>query len=99
MARATDKSKLLTVREVAERLDVAPSTVRIWRIAGRFPNAQAEETPRGRVWYIPESDLKGFERRYRLFRSEQQLGVAVTVWATACEVTHPTARPSSLLGL
>lgn len=63
MAKATDKSKLLTVREVAERLDVAPSTVRIWRIGGRFPNAQAEETARGRVWYIPESDLEGFEKR------------------------------------
>jgi len=63
MANTTDKSKLLTVREVAERLDVAPSTVRIWRIAGRFPNAQAEETARGRVWYIPESDLEGFEKR------------------------------------
>jgi predicted site-specific integrase-resolvase len=63
MAKRKAKSKLLTVREVAERLDVATSTVRIWRIAGRFPNAQAEETPRGRVWYIPESDLEGFEKR------------------------------------
>ncbi len=63
MAKKKAKSKLLTVREVAELLDVATSTVRIWRIAGRFPNAQAEETPRGRVWYIPESDLEGFEKR------------------------------------
>lgn len=63
MANTAAKTRLLTVREVAERLDVAPSTVRIWRIAGRFPNAQAEETPRGRVWYIPESDLHGFEKR------------------------------------
>jgi len=63
MAKKRTKSKLLTVREVAERLDVATSTVRIWRIAGRFPNAQAEDTPRGRVWYIPESDLEGFEKR------------------------------------
>ena len=63
MAKATNRSNLLTVREIAERLDVDPSTVRIWRIRGRFPNAQAEETPRGRVWYIPKSDLKGFERR------------------------------------
>ena len=59
----TNKSKLLTVREVAERLEVAPSTVRIWRIGGRFPNAKAEETARGRVWYIPESDLQGFKKR------------------------------------
>lgn len=63
MANTTAKSKLLTVREVAARLDVAPSTVRIWRIAGRFPNAQVEETERGRVWYIPEADLDGFEKR------------------------------------
>ena len=32
MAKKKAKSKLLTVREVAERLDVATSTVRIWRI-------------------------------------------------------------------
>ena len=63
MAKKKAKSRLLTVREVAELLDVATSTVRIWRIAGRFPNAQAEDTPRGRVWYIPESDLEGFEKR------------------------------------
>ena len=63
MTKVKPKAKLLTVREVAERLDVAPSTVRIWRIAGRFPNCQAEETPRGRIWYIPDSDLHGFQKR------------------------------------
>ena len=56
---------MLTVREVAERLGVGESSVRIWRLAGRFPNAKAEESPRGIVWYIPESDLKGFVVRGR----------------------------------
>lgn len=54
---------MLKVTEVAERLEVLPSTVRIWCRGGRFPNAIQEETLRGPVWLIPESDLKGFEKR------------------------------------
>jgi hypothetical protein len=56
---------MLKVPEVAERLDVLTSTVRIWCRAGRFPNAVTEETLRGPVWLIPESDLNGFEKRGR----------------------------------
>jgi len=56
---------MLTVKEVAERLDVGESSVRHWRLDGRFPGAKAEEGPRGIVWYIPESDLKRFQVRRR----------------------------------
>lgn len=51
----------LTTRQVAERYRVLDATVRLWRRRGLFPNAYEMETPRGAVWMIPESDLKGFE--------------------------------------
>jgi hypothetical protein len=56
-------AKMLTVREVAEKIDANPGTVRMWCINKTFPNAVQEETLRGPVWLIPESDLKGFEKR------------------------------------
>jgi hypothetical protein len=55
--------KMLTTREVGERLDVNPGQVRGWCISGVFPNATRQETPRGPIWYIPDSDLQGFRRR------------------------------------
>src|SRR5215813_8351000 len=57
--------KMLTTREVAERLDANPGTIRIWCLNGTFPNAKQEETARGPVWLIPETDLRGFKRRGR----------------------------------
>jgi hypothetical protein len=51
----------LTTAQAAERLKVAQPTVKLWCRQGKFPNAQLEETPRGPVWQIPESDLKNFE--------------------------------------
>ncbi len=54
---------MLTTREVAEKLDANPGTIRMWCINGTFPNARQEETARGPVWLIPETDLHGFERR------------------------------------
>lgn len=59
------KETMLKVPEVAERLDVLTSTVRIWCRGGRFPNAVQEDTLRGPVWLIPESDLNGFQKRGR----------------------------------
>jgi hypothetical protein len=56
---------MLKVPDVAARLDVLTSTVRIWCRSGRFPNAVTEDTLRGPVWLIPESDLTGFEKRGR----------------------------------
>jgi hypothetical protein len=51
----------LTTKDVAARLDVSPITARLWCRRGLFPNAYEQDTPRGSVWMIPESDLKGFE--------------------------------------
>ncbi len=53
--------KRLTTAEVAERLGVAQVTVSVWCNRGRFPGAVREDTPRGPVWLIPVSDLKGFK--------------------------------------
>ncbi len=52
----------LTTSQAAARLSVGASTVRLWCQQGRFPNARAEDTPRGTVWLIPEGDLRGFEK-------------------------------------
>lgn len=46
--------------EVAARFNVKPVTVRAWLKRGLFPNAVLEETILGKVWLIPESDLKDF---------------------------------------
>jgi hypothetical protein len=55
--------KMLTTREVAEKLDANPGTVRMWCINGTFPNAKQQETARGPIWLIPETDLREFKRR------------------------------------
>lgn len=64
--------KRLTTAEVAERLGVAQVTVNVWCLQGRFANATREETARGPVWTIPESDVKGFvkPRRGRVPKSK-----------------------------
>jgi transposase len=59
------KEKMLTVREAAERLGAGESSVRLWCSQGKFARAAPNETPRGPFWLIPESDLKGFEKRER----------------------------------
>lgn len=53
--------KMLSVREVAEKLDVPVSSVRVWVWKGRFPGAKKEVTPLGEYWEIPEDALEGFE--------------------------------------
>lgn len=55
-------AKDLTSSQVAERLNVAHSTVRAWCNRGLFPSATRHETPAGSYWIIPDSDLKGFVR-------------------------------------
>jgi hypothetical protein len=52
--------KRLTTSEVATCLGVAQVTVNVWCLQGKFPHATRDETPRGAVWTIPESDLEGF---------------------------------------
>jgi hypothetical protein len=60
-----EKKTELTVREVAEQLGAAIPTVTLWCRSGRLPNARQIETPRGPVWYIPESDIESIEVRGR----------------------------------
>ena len=55
----------LTTFQAARRLNVGVSTVRLWCQQARFPNARAEDTPRGVVWLIPEGDLNGFVKPKR----------------------------------
>lgn len=57
--------KKLSTTETAERLGVAQVTVNVWCLRGLFPNAVREETARGPVWTIPESDLTGFVKPRR----------------------------------
>jgi hypothetical protein len=51
----------LTTTQVAARLEADARLIRLWCQQGRFKNARQVDTPRGAVWLIPESDLKGFE--------------------------------------
>jgi hypothetical protein len=55
----------MTVKEVAALLNAGESSVRMWCVEGKFPNAEYVQSPRGAYWMIPESDLKGFEKRDR----------------------------------
>jgi hypothetical protein len=55
-----EKTKMLTTQEVAARLDRPYPTIALWVRQGRFKNAVAEDAPRGKVWWIPESDLEDF---------------------------------------
>lgn len=52
--------KRLTTSEVAARFGVAQVTVNVWCLQGKFRHATRDETARGPVWTIPESDLEGF---------------------------------------
>ena len=54
------KKGMLSTQQVAERLGRPYSTIALWVRQGRFKSAEAEDTPRGKVWWIPESDLKSF---------------------------------------
>ncbi len=51
----------LTTSQVAERLGVSQPTVKLWCRQGKFAQAEIEQTTRGPVWQIPETDLIGFE--------------------------------------
>jgi hypothetical protein len=52
--------KYLKASEVAKELGVKHVTVRAWLSRNLFPNAKLEETILGKVWLIPEGDLKDF---------------------------------------
>jgi transposase len=53
--------KTYTARQVAERYNVAGSTVRGWLLRGVLPGAFLKETELGgSYWLVPESTLKNF---------------------------------------
>ncbi len=85
---------MLKVPEIAELLDVLSSTVRLWCRSGRFPNAVQEETLRGPVWLIPESDLNGFKKRGRGRPPKPPAGAekAATGGASASNGPSPRAQ-------
>jgi len=51
---------MLTTRQVAQRLNRPYPTISLWVRQGRFKNAIFEDTPRGGIWWIPESDVLSF---------------------------------------
>jgi predicted site-specific integrase-resolvase len=52
--------KKLKASEIAEKFNVRPVTVRAWLKRGLFPTAILEDTLLGKVWLVPEKDLKNF---------------------------------------
>jgi hypothetical protein len=60
------ESKMLTVKQVAERVGAGESSVRLWALKGKFPGAELIQPPAGLpYWLIPEIALSGFEKRER----------------------------------
>jgi hypothetical protein len=57
------KEKMYSVRQAAELLEVAPSTVRMWLKDGLLQGAVRKESELGvPYWSIPESVLRRFEK-------------------------------------
>lgn len=60
--RKKESKKMLSVKEAAEKIGAAASSVRYWLTKNRFPNAQLVQPEYGvPYWLIPESDLDGFQ--------------------------------------
>jgi len=59
------KEKWLTVREFADRVGLASSTLRNLLRRNEIREARLEETPIGPVWLLPESLTASFEVRGR----------------------------------
>jgi hypothetical protein len=60
---AKKERKMLSVKEVANKLGAPPVSVRLWARSGRFPGAELKETELGvPYWMIPEDALAGFEK-------------------------------------
>lgn len=61
----TKDPKMLTVREVAERIGAAIPTVTLWCRSGKLDGARQESSPYGDYWLIPEKSLEGVTVRGR----------------------------------
>jgi excisionase family DNA binding protein len=66
---AVDSDRLLTVREVAERMKVNEVTVQRWLRAGRLKGMRPGGTRMG--WRIPESELRRFLEQSSTGTSEE----------------------------
>jgi excisionase family DNA binding protein len=58
-----DKASTLTVAEVAERLNVHPTTVQRWVRLGHFPGAYKKGPGRNSPYIVPETDIAAFEEK------------------------------------
>jgi hypothetical protein len=58
-------ARMLTVKEVAERLGAATSSVRLWANSGRFVGAKlmGDAALRVTYWLIPETALENFQKQ------------------------------------
>jgi hypothetical protein len=64
MAKKKGVEKMLSVQEVASKLNKPPSSIRIWAAKGRFPGAERVEPEYGvPYWLIPQSSVDSFEAR------------------------------------
>src|SRR5690349_16730555 len=57
------KEKMLTTKEVAEKIGVKYPTVMLWIRENKLAGAVKETSPRGDYWLVPESSLAGIVKR------------------------------------
>jgi len=60
-----NEPKMLTVKEVSNRIGSPLSTVRLWAQQGRFSGAELVESPVGSYWLIPDTALADFKKPER----------------------------------
>ena len=59
------KERMLSVREVAQRLSAGESSIHVWAAGGGFPGARLERPPVGVPYrLIPDSALEGIVKRH-----------------------------------
>jgi hypothetical protein len=64
MVKKKGVEKMMSVQEVAAKLNKPPSSIRIWAAKGRFPGAERVEPEYGvPYWLIPQSAVDNFEAR------------------------------------
>lgn len=57
------EEKMLTTKEVAERIGVKYTTVMLWIREGKLAGVVRQESPRGHYWLIPESSIVDIKKR------------------------------------